>query len=134
MAAEYGTDVNYDYWLTMDELAKKFNADPLIISDATERMVESELFFNSLFDGPKHDDSYDDIYFRVLVDNDCCFDIDGYIKSETRPSDSRCCWSPAIETYKTWLEIMTDCPELLPKAIYIHAKFKPEAVGEALPC
>lgn len=129
---EDGTSVNYDYWLTMDELAKEFNADPLIISDAVEQMCESENFFDSLFDGPKHDYSYDDLYFRVLKDDDGYFNIDGYIKSKTRPVDSQCDWRPAVETCKTWLEIMTDCPELLPMAIYIHAEFKPEAVGEAL--
>lgn len=129
---EDGTSVYYDYWLTMDELVDKFNADPLIISDAVWQMCESENFFDSLFDGPKHDESYDNIYFRVLVDDAGCFDIDGCVKTETRPADSRCDWRPVIETYKTWLEIMTDCPELLPTAIYIHAEFKPESVGEAL--
>ena len=131
---EDGTDIYYDYWLTMDEVEKQFAYEPLTIGEAVDLMYVSERFFDSLFDGPKHDESYDDLYFRVLRDDDGYFDIDGYIKSEARLSDSQCCWCPATETHKTWLEIMNDCPELLPKAIYIHAEFKPEAVGEALPC
>ena len=130
---EHGTSVEYDYWLTIDEVADQFAYEPPIVDEAFCQMAESDKFLDSLFDGPKHDESYDGIYFRVLADNDGRFDIDGWVKTETRPSDSRCCWCPATETYKTWLEIMTDCPELLPMAIYIHATYKPEAVGEALP-
>lgn len=130
---EDGTDVNYDYWLTMDELTSEFNADPLIISDATELMYESERFFDSLFDGQKHDSSYDDLYFRVLTDDDGWFCIDGVVKSETRPNDSQCCWHDCTETYKTWLEIMEYRPDLLPDAVHIHETYKPEMVGEALP-
>ncbi len=130
---EDGTDVYYDHWLTMAELVKEFSADPLVISAATERMAESDRFFDSLFDGPKHDVDYDDLYFRVLKDDDGWFNIDGVVKSKTRPADSRCCWHDATETYRTFLEIMERRPDLLPEAIYIRDTYKPESVGEALP-
>lgn len=119
---ECGTDIEYNYWLTHSEVIDKINrgdfCDSMFaIGKLTELFCEAENFMDEL---TKRGNSYGDMWFRI-IEHGGNRDIDGAVKSPTRPSDITGLYDDNDRaTYKTLGEVMGQCPELLPMAIYIH--------------
>lgn len=117
---ECGTDVEYDYWLTHSEVVDKiaggdFCDSTFAIGKLTELFCEADDFMDELV---KLDNSYQNMWFRV-IEHGGNRDIDGAVKNQTRPSDI-IGGDYDRATYKKVIDIMGQCPELLPMAIHIH--------------
>lgn len=116
---ECGTYVEYSYWLTHSEAIDKIASGAFCDSTFAVRKL-TELYCEASHWLDNDDPSYRDMWF-CIIEHGGNRDIDGAVKNPTRPSDIIGMYDDNDRaTYKTLGEVMGQCPELLPMAIYIH--------------